>query len=269
MLNTTKSNCWLLLALLLAIPQLSQAQGSFETLQEIRKRGELRIASLREPLYPFSVLREGHWSGYEIDLAQSVANTLGVKLVWDASYDNTAAMVAALKQRKADLVFARVKRDLATAQQVNYSLPYLALNFVLVTNRLKVLEKKPVDDRFQSISQLSLRIGTIDSSTYINKASKRFPKAKVETFSSIASLTQALESGKIDAVFCDEVEARNMFVDKPERGLHLGYFALPELRSEVAAIVDWPDTNFVSWLNLALEPVAGKTRVDQLFLKHY
>jgi polar amino acid transport system substrate-binding protein len=269
MLHIIKSNCWLQLALLLAIPQLSEAQGSLETVQEIRKRGEVRVASLRDPLYPFSVLKGGHWSGYEIDLAQLVADTIGVKLVWDASYGDTAALVDALKQRKADLVIARVKRDLAIAQQVNYSLPYLTLNFVIVTNRLKVLEKKPSDDRFQSMSQLSLRIGTINSSTYINNVSKRFPNAKVETFTNIASLIEALDSGKIDAVFCDEVEARKMFVDKPERGLYFGYFALPELRSEVAAIVDWPDTNFAAWLNLLLEPVVGKTRVDQLFLKNY
>lgn len=269
MRNITKNNFWLWLALLLTIPQLSLAQDRLQTVQEIRKRGELRVASLQEPLYPFSVLKGGQWSGYEIDLAQLVAKAIGVKLVWDARYNDTAALVDALKQRKADLVFARLKRDLTTAQQVNYSLPYIALDFVIVTNRLKVLEKKPVDDRFQSISKLPLRIGTLNSSIYLNKASKRFPSAKVETFTNIASLTEALELGKIDAVFCDEVEARNIFLDKPERGLRLGYFALPELRSDIAAIVDWPDMHFASWLNLVLEPVAGRTRADQLFLKHY
>jgi polar amino acid transport system substrate-binding protein len=269
MLNIIRSNCWLLLVLLLAIPQLCQAQDSLQTVQEIRKRGELRVATVQEPLFPFSVLKEGRWSGYEFELAQLVAKAIGVKLVWDASYQDAAALVEALKQRKADLVFAHLKRDLGIAQQVNYSLPYIALDFVLVTNRLKVLEKKPTDDTFQSISKLPLRIGTLNNSVYLNKASKRFPNAKLETFANIASLTEALEAGKIDAVFCDEVEARNIFVDQPERGLYLGYFSLPEIKSELAAMVDWSDLHFTAWLNLVLEPVAGTTSVDQLFSKHY
>lgn len=269
MLNIIKSNFWLQLILLLTIPQLSQAQDSLQTVQEIRKRGELRVASVQEPLYPFSVLKDGHWSGYELELAQLVAKAIGVKLVWDASYPDATALIDALKQRKADLVFARVKRELGTAQQVNYTLPYIALDFVIVTNRLKVLEKKPTDETLHNISKLPLHIGTLNSPLYLNKASKRFPTAKLDTFTNIASLTEALESGKIDAVFCDEVEARNIFVEKPERGLRLGYFALPEINSDLAAIVDWSDTHFTAWLNLVLEPVAGRTRVDQLFSKHY
>ena len=269
MLNITKINCWLLSALLLLIAQLSQAQDNLQTVQEIRHRGQLRVASLAEPLYPFSTVKQGHWSGYEVELAKLVADSIGVKLVWDASYRDTAELVSALKQNKTDLVFAHIKRDLATAQQVNYSLPYITLDFVLVTNRLKVIEKKPVDDSLQSISKLPLRIGTLDVSGYPRIASRRFPNAKVETFLNLSSLTEALESGKIDAVFCDEVEGRNIFGGHTQRGLYLGYFNLAELRSEIVAMVDWPNMHFVSWLNLVLEPVAGKTTIDQLFLKQY
>ena len=269
MLNITKINCWLLSALLLLIAQLSQAQDNLQTVQEIRHRGQLRVASLAEPLYPFATVKQGHWSGYEVELAKLVADSIGVKLVWDASYRDTAELVSALKQNKTDLVFAHIKRDLATAQQVNYSLPYITLDFVLVTNRLKVIEKKPVDDSLQSISKLPLRIGTLDVSGYPRIASRRFPNAKVETFLNLSSLTEALESGKIDAVFCDEVEGRNIFGGHTQRGLYLGYFNLAELRSEIVAMVDWPNMHFVSWLNLVLEPVAGKTTIDQLFLKQY
>ena len=269
MLNITRSNCWLQLALLLLMPQLSQAQDNLQTVQEIRNRGELRVASVAEPLYPFSVLKQGRWSGYEVELAQLAADSIGVKLVWDASYRDAAELIDSLKQHKTDLAFAHIKRDLATAQKVNFTLPYIALDFVIVTNRLKVIEKKPANEMLLSIGQLPLRIGTIDIPTYRSMASIRFPRAKIETFSNISSLTAALESGKIDALFCDEVEARNIFADQPQRGLHLGYFALPELRNEVVAMVDWPDTHFVSWLNLVLEPVAGTTTIDQLFLKNY
>ena len=269
MLNITRSNCWLLLALLLLIPQLSQAQDNLQTVQEIRNRGQLRVASLAEPLYPFSTVKQGHWSGYDVELAKRVADAIGVRLVWDASYRDTAELVSALKQNKTDLVFAHIKRDLATAPQVNYSLPYITLNFVIVTNRLKVIEKKPADGTLQSIIKLPLRIGTLDVSGYRTLASRRFPNAKVDTFLNLSSLTEALESGKIDAVFCDEVEGRNIFGGDSQRGLYLGYFTLPELRSEVVAMVDWPNMHFVSWLNLVLEPVAGRTTIDQLFLKQY
>lgn len=269
MLNIIKINCWLLFALLQLIPQLSQAQDNLQTVQEIRSRGQLRVASVAEPLYPFATLKQGHWSGYEVELAKRVADSIGVKLVWDASYRDTAELVSALKQNKTDLVFAHIKRDLAVAQQVNFSLPYIKLDFVLVTNRLKVIEKKPFDDSFQSISKLPLRIGTLAVSGYQSIASRRFPAAEIDTFLNRSSLTEALESGKIDAVFCDEVEGRNIFGGHTQRGLYLGYFTLPELKSEVVAMVDWPNMHFVSWLNLVLEPVAGKTTIDQLFLKHY
>ena len=63
------------------MPHLSQAQDNLQTVLEVRNRGQLRVASVVLPLFPFSTVKQGHWSGCEAELAKLVADSIEVKLV--------------------------------------------------------------------------------------------------------------------------------------------------------------------------------------------
>jgi ABC-type amino acid transport substrate-binding protein len=274
MRNIIKNNFLLpLLAiscLLLLEPTAHAEQAdSYQMVQDIRLRGQLRVAAMAEPIYPFTVQKNGAWRGYDVDLANRIAITIGVPLNWDATYHSNAELIAALKQNKADIAFSRIKRDLQSARQIRYTEPYIALNYVLLTNRMRIMAQRPSDESIQAMSKLPLQIGTLDQSAYLSMAKQRFPAGRVSAFADIASLRAALEAGRIDAAFCDEVEAKYLFIEHAELGIRFSYIALPELKSGIVAMVDWPQQHWLAWLNLLLEPSSGNTTVNQLFLNHY
>ncbi|MEB0140059.1 MULTISPECIES: substrate-binding periplasmic protein [unclassified Undibacterium] len=277
MRNIIKNNFRLPLALLAlsfwccyaaAVPA-QQVPDNLQMVQDIRLRGQLRVAAMAVPVYPFTLQKDGVWSGYDVDLATRIANAIGVKLNWDASYRSNAELIAALKQNKADIAFSRLKRDLQSARQIHYTKPYISLNYVLLTNRMRIMAQRPGDESIQALSKLPLQIGTIDQSAYLSMAKQRFPAGRISAFADIASLRAALEAGRIDAAFCDEVEAKYLFIEHAELGIRFGYIALPELTSGIVAMVDWPQQHWLAWLNLLLEPSSGNTTVNQLFLHHY
>lgn len=272
MINIIKSkriHITLLFSLFLTCFQFVFAQEHLQTIQEIRERGQLKVAALNTPVYPFTISRSGEWTGFDIQLASKIAKAIGVKLIWDASYHNESELVDALKAGKADIAMSRIKRDLENARQVAYTKPYVTVKHVLMTNRMKVISFHPKDETIKSLEQLPLNVGTIDHVGYTLMATRRFPNATMTSYPNIASLTKALREGKIDAAFCDEVEARFVFIEHPELGITLGYFLLPELKSGIVAMVDWPKKHWISWLNLLLEPTANSTQVDGLFLTTY
>ncbi|MFZ6773572.1 substrate-binding periplasmic protein [Undibacterium sp. SXout7W] len=259
----------LLLSIMLICFQSVFAQDNLQTIKEIRDRGQLRVAALNAPVYPFTFLKSGEWAGFDVQLASKIAKGMGVKLIWDASYRSESELVAALKEDKADIAMSRIKRDLGTARQVAYTKPYVTVKYVLLTNRMRVIAFHPKDETMKSLSQLSMNIGTIDHAGYISMATRRFPAAKITMYPNVSSLIKALQEGKVDAAFCDEVEARFVFIEHPEYGVIFGYFSLPELKSGVVAMVDWPKKHWVAWLNILLEPTANSINVDTLFSTIY
>ena len=262
----------LLGGILLCVQMVVQAQGaapaqdSQHIMKDIRDRGTLRVAALSEPVFPFTVLQDGKWSGAEVNIANRIAEVIGVKLIWDATYRNEAEVSAALRANKADLALSRIKRDLDAASQVSYTKPYVTLHYVVMTNRMRIVAFHPADESLQSLKSLPLTIGTLDHIGYVEMTQSRFPSAKVVTYATMVALTNALKSGKIDAAFSDETEARFVFVEHPELGILFGYFNLFDIKSGIVVMLDWQKQQWVSWLNMLLEPVASSISVDNLFL---
>jgi len=101
------------------------------TLDDIQKRGELRIA-VQTQGPPFSMIdKNGERTGSAVELAKLMAQEMGVKVVFlDLDWDG---LLPALISGKADLLAADMTPTLARATKVAFTKPWLYVGPVVAT----------------------------------------------------------------------------------------------------------------------------------------
>src|SRR5210317_775244 len=118
------------------------------TLEEIAKRGELRIACQTQGA-PFSFVdRNGNRTGSSIDLCEMIAKEMGVKVKY-LNYD-WDGLIPALLSKKADMLAADMTPTLKRAMKIAFPDPYMytgSVVFVKQDSPIKTLEDIKADTK--------------------------------------------------------------------------------------------------------------------------
>ena len=131
---------------LLTVFLVSLGIASAGTLDEIAKRGEIRIACQTQGA-PFSFVdRNGKRTGSSIDFCNLIAKEMGVKVKF-LNYD-WDGLIPALLSKKADMLAADMTPTLKRAMKISFTTPYMytgSVVFVKQNSPIKTLAdvKKP------------------------------------------------------------------------------------------------------------------------------
>lgn len=158
-------------------------------LQEVLKRGTLRVAVL--PDFPPSSVKkpDGKIVGFEPDIAKKLADALGVKLEL-VPIDGTARL-SVMKSNRADVNISSWTATNARAKKTAFTIPYVA-------HGAGILYKK--SSPIASVKDVAgKRVAVARGSTNDTIVTQDFPKAEPVRFGNIADALQALKSGKVDA----------------------------------------------------------------------
>ena len=166
------------------------AAPSTSQLDKVIKAGTIRVAVLPD-FPPWSVQKpDGNFEGYEVDIANDLAKSLGVKLKLVSTTGDTR-----LSLLKADRVDVNISAWTATderAKTAGFTIPYDA-------HGAGVLYRK--DNPVKSYADLAGKtVSVARGSTNDTIMTKDFKKTKVTRFESIADAIAALKAGKVDAV---------------------------------------------------------------------
>ena len=159
-------------------------------LQKVIKSGTLRVAVL--PDYPpWSVQKpDGKFAGYDIDVAQKLADAMGVKLAL-VSADGTSRLPL-LKTNRVDVNISEWTATDARALEAGFTIPYVAHGAGVLFN---------VAHPIKSYADLAGKtVSVARGSTNDSIMTKYFPNTKVDRFETIADAIAALQSGKVDAL---------------------------------------------------------------------
>lgn len=167
------------------------------SLYDVQQKGEIVMGSacISPPLG--FVDENGQHAGFEIDLAQEVAERLGVQL--SVRRVSSARRLKELKDGQVDMLWDGLPVTEETEAEVLFSEPYITDGYVLVTksetqitykeelaqSRIGYIPGCPADDFFAQIQ----------GATY-----SRYPDEK--------ALLQALDAGKIDAFLARKIDAQ-------------------------------------------------------------
>jgi ABC-type amino acid transport substrate-binding protein len=91
------------------------------TLQKIKRTGIMTVGTSAS-YAPFEYIADGKLIGYDIDLAEAVAERMKVKLVWQEI--DFKGLVAALKSGRVDVLFSALTETKEREEQISFSDPY-------------------------------------------------------------------------------------------------------------------------------------------------
>jgi ABC-type amino acid transport substrate-binding protein len=168
------------------------------TMGKIQAAGEIKVGVKYDvPLFGFKNPQSGEVEGFDVDMAQRVADTLGVDLkLVEAISDNR---IPFLEKGTVDLVFSTMTITTDRDAEIDFSRPYyIAHGRILV----------PGDSDVQDISDFTSdhTICTALGSTYETTViPKQAPDAKLVTPDSYSECFTQVQGGQADALITDDV----------------------------------------------------------------
>ena len=236
----------IVLALMMTIFLVST--GSANTLEDIVKRGELRVAvQSGAPPYAF-IDKTGVPAGSMVDFTQGMADAMGVKLkVLDYDWDG---LIPALLSGKADILAADMTPTLKRALKVTFTDPWIYVQPCIFTKteaKFKTLE---------DVNKPEVTVGVLLGSTGEVIAKKYLPNAKIKSYKGGGRMiVQALQAGHVDAGVNDDLAVLTVLPDYPPNTVRLLDKRLGQGKDPLAFAVSPDSVNLWQWINLYFKTI--------------
>lgn len=222
----------------------------------IIQRGELVVAMLAQDVPPFFQSVDGRMVGADVDLVESMARELKVKVRYERSAKTFNEVVEVVAQGRADLAVSKLGRTLGRAQQIVYSDPYLALRGGLLINRVSMARLSGGRPFESVIRDFSGKMCVLAGSSWEEFAKRYFPKAQLIPQKNWDTCVKTVISGEVTAGFRDEFEVRSVLKRSPKLTLALRTAVVTDLESSLAVAVNSQDPVLLGYVNtfIALRP---------------
>ncbi|MBW2584239.1 MAG: amino acid ABC transporter substrate-binding protein [Deltaproteobacteria bacterium] len=227
--------------------------ASAGTLDEISKRGVLRVACQTQGA-PFSFVdRNGKRTGSSIDLVEMIAKEMGVKIKF-LNYD-WDGLIPALLSKKADMLAADMTPTLKRAMKISFVDPYMYTGSVVF-----VKQNSPIKS-LEDVQKPGTRLAVLLGSTGENDAKKAFPEAKLKTYKGGGPmLINAVVAGHTDGGVNDGSAVRGQAASFPPNSVRILEGQLS--RSPLAFAVRYDSPDLRRWLDLFFLHIKLDGRLD-------
>ncbi len=190
--------------------EVSAAEASREggrTLAVLRERGAIKVGmSLFNPWAMQDI--NGEWIGFEIDVAQKLADDSG--LVLELVPTAWEGIIPALLVDKFDIIIGGMSVTPERAEQVTFSAPYEYSKTVLLLNQ------KVSVSSIEELNHKQYRFVGRAGSTPFALAQQLFPEAQAKSFKDDGLAMQDLINGQADAFVSTAIEAAWAVADYPK-----------------------------------------------------
>jgi polar amino acid transport system substrate-binding protein len=246
----------LLISVLVAVFTLGLVgTAAADTVAEIIKRGELRVACQTQGP-PFSFVdKNGKRTGAAVEIVRMMAEEMGVKVkLMNYDWDG---LIPALLAKKADILAADMTPTLKRALVVSFTKSYYD------TYTAFFMKKGGNFKSLKDIDQPGVRVAVLLGSNGEADAKKLLKRAEIKSYKGGGPmLINAVLSGKADLVFNDFVSIVAQAADFPPNSLEAvpGKFAESPLSFAIRA----KDTHLLRWANLFFEWIRLDGRLQEL-----
>ena len=177
----------------------SDSNGSQSAVEAIKQKGKLVVATSPDYApFEFQSLVDGKNQvvGADIDMAQAIADELGVKLeISSMSFDN---VLTSLQTGKADLAVAGISATDERKEVFDFSIPYYE-------NKISFLVRKADVEKYKDLTSLeSANIAAQKGTVPEAMVKEQLPKAQLTSLTNMGEAVNELQAGKVDAVHMDE-----------------------------------------------------------------
>jgi polar amino acid transport system substrate-binding protein len=206
MSTTLKGFFWLFIASLMLVVASAQA----DVLEDILKRGTLRVGvSL---FAPWTIQDEaGELSGFEIDVANKLAEDMGVKpeykvYLWED-------IIPAVTKGEIDIIAGGMAITPQRALKIDFSQPYADSGISLATNTEKTRNIK----RLEELNQKTITIAVVSKTAANELAPRLFNKSTIKVFDTAKEAQQAILNGQAHAWLASMPQPEFLALEHPEK----------------------------------------------------
>ena len=232
----------------------AEADGA---LQEIKDSGKLVVGTCADyPPYEWHLVQDGEDKiiGFDIDIAQTIADELGVELeVKDMDFDG---LIPALSTGKVDMIIAGMNPTEERKQSVDFTDIYYTQKDALVIKSEDAKDIRSEDDLKKA--SLATQKATIQE-TYLLE---NFPGAEIQSVPKLNTAILYLVTGKVDAVLMVETVAKQ-YVEQNE-GLEIAGFDVASTPNESAIAVAKDNKDFLDAVNDILDEMKESGQIEEL-----
>ena len=196
-----------------ASPSIQEEQAvAGSVLEEILSKGVLRVGTTGDYMpYSYQVNKETNtFQGIDVELAQDLANSLGVEVqfvptTWPTLMEDLAA-------NKFDIGMSGITITLERQRKALFSLPFSSGGKAAIT-RDENAEKYP---SIQAINQKEVRVIVNPGGTNEQFTKRNFPNAEIILNEDNLSIFQKIVDGEADLMVTDAIETRVQELIHPE-----------------------------------------------------
>jgi len=234
--------CWLVL--------LPACQPSGETWARVQNAGILRVGL--DPTYPpFENADGGQLEGYDVDLARTLAEEMGVEA--EFVYFGYDGLYDALATRQVDVLLSALVIQPERTRDFAYSEPYFD-----VGQRLVVPAGSPVQN-IDDLSGLSIAVELgAEGHVQATQLARRLPNLEIITFDTAGEALAGVANGESAAAIVDNIAA----LIHPDPNLHI--ISLPVTVEPFALVVRIDDEQLLRELNQALSRLEENGRLESI-----
>jgi polar amino acid transport system substrate-binding protein len=229
------------------------------TLEEILKRGELRVG-FEAGYMPFEMTDStGNFVGFDIDMAKEMAKAMGVKFTpvntaWDG-------IIPALLTDKFDIIMSGMTVTQERNLKINFADPYIVVGQTILINQKHADAIKSYKDLNDPKYTVTSKLGT----TGEQAVKRMIPKATYKSFETEPEAALEVVNGKADA-FVYDLPYCVVFMAEQGTG-KLVFLDKPFTFEPLAWAVRKGDPDLINWLNNFLRQVKNDGRYDDIYAK--
>ncbi|SUC44253.1 Sulfate starvation-induced protein 7 [Providencia stuartii] len=194
-------------------------------------------------------------AGYDVDIAQAIADDLGVKL--ELRPTNPANRIPLLTSGKVDLIGANFTITDERAKQVDFSIPDFATGQKFIAR--KGVLKTPDDIA-------PLRIGADKGTVQEVTLRERYPNTKVISYDDTPQAFAALRNGNVQAITQDDAKLVGLLGNLPEKvkaDFEISPFSITREYQAVAAAKG--ETRLIENVNNTLLKLEKEGKAEQIY----
>lgn len=241
-------------------------------IEKIRKRGFIIVGMIAKDQFPFFFINEqDELVGFDVDIANKIANVLNVDLKVDRSASSFNDLIPLVDQGIIDIAISKLSRTLERSQTVLYSSPYIVFRQALLLNRVQIAKVSSNDSELVSVLRnLSGKLGVIKNSSYERYAKNNFPLAEIVSFDTWTEVLDALNRSQLVGVYRDEMEIELYTRKNPDKNLYLRPVIIKDRQDPIAIAMHSSATHFMRFINLFFDSMgdAFSKNVKQLLEKY-
>lgn len=229
--------------ILLIIPLLLTGCGN---------REDKLIMATEASFAPYEYYSDGEIKGVDVDIMREVAKRLGKELkIKDVAFDS---IISEVKTNKSDVGAAGISYTEERAKQVDFSIPYIESNQVIVVKNNSNING-PSD--LKNI-KVAVQLGTVADSTL----SDEYPTVTLVREKKFIAAIQDLKDNKVSAVVMDYLPATKL-IDSS-----LKILDEPVATDAYSVIVDKGNSELLEVIDEVIEDLKEEGKIDEFLLKH-